>query len=298
MTRQKCVAALTRRYPFYSGCGSFANGSLVRGLAGSCDEVVWTRVRGGQLLVPLNDYIGRAAYFVGDLDRKISWICQQMVRPGDTVLDIGANLGLVTVLLSRLVGPQGQVHSFEPNPDIVDLLQQSIQRSGATNVTLHPCALGQQEEVLELSLPPKNKGAASLRAPNHRAGHESVSVPVRPLSTLLEEAGVEKIQFVKMDVEGFEPEVLEGARGVLEQIRPEAIVFECNDFESHPSQHKTFQLLDEYDYGFFSIPRCLMRMRVERLDLNAKEAVGSHDFIAVPRGPLYEEAAKLLRAGP
>ena len=69
-TRQSFTSLITRRYPFLSGCGSFANGRLVRMLAGKeGTELTWTRLNSGEeILVPLGDYVGRAAYFVGDLD--------------------------------------------------------------------------------------------------------------------------------------------------------------------------------------------------------------------------------------
>src|SRR5882762_8193075 len=94
--RQSLVARLTRLYPFYSGCGTFANKSLIHKIAGESSENVWCCVSGGEILARLDDYVGRSAFYVGDLDRKITWICAQIVKSGDTVLDIGANIGLVT----------------------------------------------------------------------------------------------------------------------------------------------------------------------------------------------------------
>ena len=102
--RQKITSFVTKRYPFYSGCGTLANSKIVKFFSGSQNATVWSRVPGGEVLADLNDYVGRSAFFVGDLDRKITWVCKQIVREGDTVLDIGANIGMVTVLLSDLVG--------------------------------------------------------------------------------------------------------------------------------------------------------------------------------------------------
>ena len=75
---------------------------------GSCEQaqrlgahLAWTRLGcGSEILVPLDDYVGRAAYFVGDLDRKISALIQRIVRSGDQVIDVGANLGVVTLHLA------------------------------------------------------------------------------------------------------------------------------------------------------------------------------------------------------
>ena len=132
---------------------------------------------GGTLLAPLDDYVGRAAYYVGDLDRKITWLCGQIVQPGDTVLDVGANIGLVTLWLSHLVGPQGRVHAFEPQPDLQDLLQQTLERNDTKNVSLHRFALGSQPGEMELCIPDGNASRPSLvrkRNPWLRSGSPSV----------------------------------------------------------------------------------------------------------------------------
>ena len=106
--RQSLLATLLRRYPLYSGAGTLANSKLVATLAGTSHESVWCPTSGGDVLAPLHDYVGRAAYYCGDLDPKISWVCKKLVNPGDTVCDIGANIGIVTLLLSRLVGNAGK----------------------------------------------------------------------------------------------------------------------------------------------------------------------------------------------
>ena len=101
--RQALTAAVTRCYPFFSGCGSLANSGFIKLMSGAQGGKVWCRVPGGEVLADLDDYVGRSAFFVGDLDRKISWICKQIVREGDTVLDIGANIGMVAILLRVMV---------------------------------------------------------------------------------------------------------------------------------------------------------------------------------------------------
>ena len=77
--RQSLVASLSRRYPLYSGCGLIANSAALRRLAGESHESVWSKVPGGEVLASLDDYVGRSAFYVGELDRKITWICRQVV---------------------------------------------------------------------------------------------------------------------------------------------------------------------------------------------------------------------------
>ncbi len=294
--RESLVASVARLYPFYSGCGSFANSRVVQWLAGVNQTSVWCRTPGGELLAPLDDYIGRAAFYVGDLDRKITWICGQIVQAGDTVLDVGANLGLVTLWMSHLTGPDGCVHAFEPQPALQTLLQQTLKRNRVTNVSLHGMALGNEERQMELRIPAANAGRASLVRELDEANCIRISVPVQTLDRFIQEQNLRSIRLVKIDVEGFEEQVLQGSRKLLQSIRPEAIVFELNDPGAADARDQpVFRLLQEHDYGFFSIPRCLVRMRLQTFEPSRCDQLPGHDFLAVPLGECYQRTAKLMR---
>src|SRR4051794_21078352 len=154
--RQSLLAKILRYYPLYSGAGTLANSKLVATLAGTSRESVWCPTSGGDVLAPLYDHVGRAAYYCGDLDPKISWVCKKLVNLGDTVCDIGANIGIVTLLLSRLVGSAGKVFAFEPNPTCFEALSAAIIRNGMTNVESQPIALGSKTEERDLSIPSDN----------------------------------------------------------------------------------------------------------------------------------------------
>ncbi|OKH35197.1 hypothetical protein NIES2101_37790 [Calothrix sp. HK-06] len=294
--RQSLVANITRLYPFYSGCARFANEPFIEKIAGTNNERAWCQVPGGEVLAPLNDYIGRAAFYVGDLDRKITWICNQIVRPGDTVLDIGANIGTVTLWLSKLVGENGKVHAFEPNPELLKILEQTFERNQLSNVRLHRVALGSEEGKLELRIPKINAGAASLVRNKDLSNCDIVSVPVRSLSTIVAEEGIQSIRLIKIDVEGFEAEVFQGGQEVLESIRPEAILFELNEIKGAVSEQPVIKILRDFGYKFFSIPRCLFRMHLERFNPDDANQTVGHDFLAVPYGECYESIAKLVKA--
>jgi FkbM family methyltransferase len=296
-TRQSLVASLTRLYPFYSGCGTFANKPFIQKIAGTSNDCVWSKVPGGEILAPLNDYVGRAAFYVGDLDRKITWICEQVVRPGDTVLDIGANIGMVTLWLSTLVGKSGKVHAFEPNPELQKILAEMLNYNQVSNVRLHPVALGAEQSSLELRIPKVNAGAASLIRNRDLMDCDAVTVPVRTLSEIVNEEGIKSIRLIKIDVEGFEPEVFKGGQEVLSKIRPEAILFELNEkLEGSVRDQPVIKLLSDFGYGFFSVPRCLFKMHLECFDPNTSTVLNGNDFLAAPKGECYENIAKLVNA--
>ncbi|MGH7293079.1 MAG: hypothetical protein ACREJT_17790, partial [Myxococcota bacterium] len=136
MTRRaRLLRALSRCYPLKSGLGTLASSRpFLRALDGE-QGLHWARLRcGAQILVPLDDFVGRALWFFGDLDPKLTWICERLLRPGDTVLDIGANLGLVSLIARERVGASGAVHAFEPQPELVELIGQSARANGFDDI--------------------------------------------------------------------------------------------------------------------------------------------------------------------
>lgn len=279
--RRTLVAALTRRYPFISGCGAIANCQLVRLATGRYNGLVWARNdRGQHLRVPADDYVGRSIYYVGDLDRKLSRLIDQIVRPGDTVLDIGANLGIVAIPLATLVGPTGRVHAFEPNPALVDLLTESLQRNQIENVELHRFALGREPGVLPLHLHESNAGRGTLLVGTMQSSRQ-VDVEIRRLDDVVEQASIGPVRLVKIDVEGFEAEVFLGARRWLGSTPPDTILFEFNhgydDFWTAP----LIALLRESHFDLFAIPKRLTSVRLVPITPGEAAPLISHDILAV-----------------
>jgi FkbM family methyltransferase len=291
----QAVAALGRRYPFFSGNYSLVNSSRFSGLFPRSSEVVWCPSPGGRMLVPLQDDVGRCIYFTGDYDRKISWLVRKILRSGDTALDIGANLGVVTLVMAKAVGPRGIVHSFEPNPIMTTMLRKSIDRS-YQNVRLHDVALGSADAVSSLYVPPSNIGAGSLVRFKDALHTATVMCQVRKLSDIAKNENISSIRFVKIDVEGFENEVLLGAEDILSELRPDAIVLETNQpsdviFRDSPP----ISTLLRHRYRFLAIPKTLLSMDVVDFDIEQQKHSPSHDVLAVP-AEKYETILKTIRS--
>jgi FkbM family methyltransferase len=287
------LARLSRFYPLFSGNYSLVNSSKLSWIFSSNNkELAWCPSPGGPLLVPLDDDVGRCIFFTGDYDRKITWLCRRFLGPGDTALDIGANLGVVTLAMAKLVGSSGRVHAFEPNPHMQGLLKQSIGRS-YRNIVLHETALGSEEGELELYVPPANVGAGSFV--NHRdALHaEIVRCTVRRLTDVVKDEKIERIRLIKIDVEGFENEVLRGADDVLSDIRPDAIVLETNQVVNLPFREcPPIATLLRHKYRFLSIPKAVISMAVREFDLE-QHGAPSHDVLAIP-AELYDSTLRML----
>ncbi|MFD6936702.1 FkbM family methyltransferase [Streptomyces goshikiensis] len=153
------------------------------------------------------------------------------VVPGDVCLDVGAEYGLYTWTLADLVGPSGQVHSVEPLPGPARWLRTGARLLGCRNVTVHRTALGARRGHGALSLPRRRglpvHGRAFLTQGASGPGPNSefrtsrpVHTPVQTLDQLVYRVGVERLGFVKADVEGAELAVLSGGQEVLRRCRP------------------------------------------------------------------------------
>lgn len=292
--RRRIMAGIGHLYPLYSGCGTLANTSAFRMLAGRSAERDWARLRdGSHILVPLDDYLGRALYFMGDLDPKVTWVCRRILRPGDTVIDVGANMGLVTLTCAKLVGPSGRVVAYEPNPAMIELLRQSIDRNGFSNIELNAIALGKESGRLQLNVPDDHAGKASL-VRTFREDQHSVEIQVDNAAEAFERLEAGAIRFWKIDAEGFEPQIIEGAQAYLERNPPQVVLFEINDDEGPLNGNASITMLESFGYRFFGLPKALLRMRA--LPLDVKGSYGDlNDFVAVHEGDEMADIVKRLK---
>lgn len=155
----------------------------------------------------------------------------QILKPGMTVLDVGANEGLYTLFSARRVGAAGRVVAFEPSSRERSRLQRNVRRNRLGNVTVVPCAVGSSEGTAALQIASGvHSGHNTLGALVHddapSAGVEHV--PVERLDSVVDRLGIAQVDVIKIDVEGAEMHVLEGARRTLSSQRP-VLMVEAND---------------------------------------------------------------------
>lgn len=156
-------------------------------------------------------------------------IVRLVVVPGNTVVDLGANIGVYTKVLAQLVGPTGKVLSVEPIPETYEILAGNVRRLGLRNVTPINAAVSNASGHVTMEVPRYNSGGgnfyqAHIVVPESRspaaAATERVQVAARTLDEIVSFARVQQVQFVKCDVEGHELACLAGAQAVLETQRP------------------------------------------------------------------------------
>ena len=134
---------------------------------------------------------------------------ETQIKPGMHIAEAGANIGVYTLQLSRLVGPEGRVFTFEPDPHLFACLRENLDRAGVTNVEPHHCALGSAAAKLSLAWDGLNSGDTHL---SREAQAGAAQVDVARLDTVL--AG-KRVDFFKLDVQGWELEVLRGMTGLF-----------------------------------------------------------------------------------
>lgn len=189
------------------------------------------RGSGGVMEVTLEEHSFREMYFFGTYEPDVTTVIKHLAKPGQKWLDVGANIGYFTILLSALVGPDGEVHAFEPNPVMVCRLERSLRQNGANNVFLNPCAVSNVSGVeVTLYVPLSHcgqSGQASLLRHQDIAESQMVSVTTTTLDAYLAPLEQE-IDFMKIDVEGLELLVFQGMKEAFARRRPKIIIAEVS----------------------------------------------------------------------
>lgn len=182
--------------------------------AGGCNQPA--TCRHGTLLFNRHDqYIGRSLALYGEYSEDELRLLAPLLRPGDTVVEAGANLGAHTLPLARAVGPAGRVLAFEPQRLVFQLLCANAALNSLTHVDARQAALGAAPGVLRVPpLPPDR--AANFGGVSLSVDGPGETVPVLPMDAL----DLPACRLLKADVEGMESAVLEGARQTLARCRP------------------------------------------------------------------------------
>jgi FkbM family methyltransferase len=163
-------------------------------------------------LNPKDRYLTQIVLTSGTYEVEQTRLFQSKCRPGDTVIDVGANVGWYTIIASKLVGKDGIVIAFEPEPESFAILKRNVLANRCDNVILEQKALSNAAGTLSLHLDPVNKGMQSTVF-DFKGG--TIEVEALRLDDYLGNR-FKKIDFVKIDVEGAEPMVLEGMKHAID----------------------------------------------------------------------------------
>lgn len=202
-------------------------------------------------------------------------LMKQFLRPGQTVLDVGANVGYLTRFFARLVGPAGKVYAFEPNPTIFPLLERNL--SKFDRVTTYNVALSNTSAERPLFLAGRDQSVGSF-APEYPAKHviyqedgrvHSVAAKLVQGDEFLATIGVEKVDVLKVDVEGWELHVLKGLEQTIAASTNLTIFCEFNPLAQECAGWRRIDLFN----WFFDRRFTLFRSSAGRLDRIARASV-------------------------
>lgn len=192
----------------------------------------------------------------GGFEVSESQLVSELLRPGMTVVDVGAHHGLYSLLSSKRVGPKGCVFAFEPSPRERTRLEKHLLANRCRNVSVLPIALGLTSSSEDLFLVDGGEDYCnSLRPPAVAAATSKVRVAVTSLDEFLENARVQRVDFVKLDVEGAELDVLKGATRMLSANSPILLV-EVFDVRTRPWGYRANEIvrfLHKLGYEWFHI---------------------------------------------
>lgn len=215
-----------------------------------------TRLPWGDWWVVRDDVVSRRIARPAEYEADERRLVDALVGPGMRVFDIGAHHGFYSLLASERVGDDGSVTSFEPSTRERRRLRLHLWLNRRSNVTVEPLALGSRAETADLYVcEGVQTGCNSLRPPAVEESTRSVPVTVDTLDDYCRRRGIERIDVVKMDVEGAELEVLKGGERSLDDLRP-VILCEVADKRTAPWGYRAWEIcafLAERDYDLYRV---------------------------------------------
>ena len=192
-------------------------------------------------------FVSRSLELYGEYSAAETDIFQQIVRPGATVVEVGANLGSHTIMLARACSP-GLLYAFEPQQRVFQLLCANVVQNQLTNVRLFPEAVGESEgwariPILDYAAAGNFGGVAVTSLPGNEGERTADATRVITLDAL----NLGRCDVLKIDVEGWEVQVLRGGRDLIRRSRP--VIYLENDRASH--QGELIAMLDAAGYASY-----------------------------------------------
>ena len=196
-------------------------------------------VFGYAMELDMAEYFQRYVY-LGAYERRESKIVAGHLRNGMVFFDVGANIGYYSLMAAAKCGPEARIVAFEPNPEVAGHLARTVSTNRIRTITIEPFALSSaHDRQAKLYLGPADFATSTMVPGN---GGIAVSVETTTLDAYLESHGIERVDFMKVDVDGFESEVFAGARKSLANGKIRALLYESSG-SSPRAVYETLQSL-------------------------------------------------------
>jgi FkbM family methyltransferase len=212
----------------------------------------------GSLYLAYGDGMGLMFFSHRPYEKNEWQFISRFLKPGMKFFDVGANQGFYTLLAAKKVGLGGKVFSFEPVPSQLSKLRRNIKINLLHNTTTEQMALGSKEENTNMYVClGGDEALSSLRFPSEDANikKEVIKVQVTTLDNYISKNKIPSVDFVKIDVEGGELNVLKGGVNMLKDIRP-ILMCEVQDIRTRQWGYRAseiYKFLEDYNYSWFSV---------------------------------------------
>jgi FkbM family methyltransferase len=238
--------------PFFRGQDRIFNFLFVRGLLDQ-GEMITKPIKGNfKIKCDTSTWIGAKIFYTGDYEAALKEVFKASIKEGDYVLDIGANIGFHTLFFAELTGERGKVIAFEPVLFNYNALKANLERNNFTQIEIKNIALSHKNEQIRISAEQTSKNPGTFNLFDQSG---DVVIDCYIGDELPEILALDRLDFIKIDVEGYESFVIQGLLATIKKHKPK-IVFE---FDRNYHQ-KTglpnafiFNILKELGYHFFHV---------------------------------------------
>ncbi|GHB37294.1 FkbM family methyltransferase [Mongoliitalea lutea] len=212
------------------------------------DLVIETN-QGINCLINTKDLIGWTLFFFGEYEKLTNKILLDYVKEGDVVIEAGANIGTETLLISKLVGAEGKIFAFEPSPHVFEKLTCNVKlHTIYNNVQLFDCALGEEDSTITFYVFPKKYHNSGIGGKySNWENTIPITVPQLSLDSWAAKHQPNRIDFIKMDIQGAELDLLHGSSKLISTYRPKIFL------EAQENQAKLFEFLTNKSYTVHQI---------------------------------------------
>jgi len=219
------------------------------------DVVVQARLNTGDVLyVDLANAVGRTIWLRGDYsaEEPVVNLIRSHLKSGDIFFDVGANVGVFSLMAARIVGPHGRVHAFEPLPRLANLLRRTVETNRLSNVSVVEAAVHRTSGAASIAAMRDSAyshliGGAN-RIEDDRGGWTEVAVNTIALDEYVERNGLARLpRLIKMDIEGAEVEAIEGSIRVLSDSSGPDVICEVGWRHLARFDHTPHDVFDRFE---------------------------------------------------
>lgn len=232
-------------------------------------KLIPTKIKVGKkyLFLNPNDPVVSGALFFNVYEKSESQFIKSICFEGMYALDIGANIGYYTTLISQIAGENGVILAMEPDPESYKYLFKTIQKNNLKNVLPFPLAAADIKQKLPLFISSENRGDNRLYQSNQM--REAIEVDCLTIDELVSEKNINNLDFIKIDVQGYEPKVFKGMKETIKRSKELILLTEFwpkGIVQAGENPRDFLKMLREMEFQIFHLKQngCLIPLKEKK----------------------------------